>query len=227
MLTSLLENAPLLWYLGIAGALILTGCGLPIPEEGFIILAGIAAASGSVDPWGALAACLIGALIGDCVMYAIGYHFGHNLLRDHPRLTRFLRPEREARIERMIAMHGWKVLFMARFLVGLRSPVYLTAGILRMPFRRYLAIDAVCAAIVVSTFFGLSYLFADRVQAWWTKMQHAEVALTVAIVLGVAGVGLFFFLRHRRRLERIRVRKELRSLRLRASERTPETNSAG
>ena len=41
-----------------------------------ISAAGIAAASGRVDPWGALAACLVGALVGDCIMYAIGYHFG-------------------------------------------------------------------------------------------------------------------------------------------------------
>ena len=227
MLTTLLENAPVLYYVGIAGALILTGFGLPVPEEVFIIAAGIAAASGRVDPWGALAACLVGALVGDCIMYAIGYHFGHNLLRDHPWFTRYLKPEREARIERMIAMHGWKVLFMARFLAGLRSPVYLTAGILRMPFRRYLFIDSVCAAVVVSTFFGLSYLFADRVQAWWTELRHAELAVSVALIAAAVGVVLFFFLRHRRRLERIRVRKELRSLRLRANERRPETNSAG
>ena len=96
-----------------------------------------------------------------------------------------------------------------------------------MPFRRYLFIDSVCAAVVVSTFFGLSYLFADRVQTWWTELRHAEVAVSAAIIAGVAGVVLFFFLRHRRRLERIRVRKELRSLRLRANERSPETNSAG
>ncbi|HEY2841520.1 MAG TPA: VTT domain-containing protein, partial [Pirellulales bacterium] len=109
MLTTLLENTPVLYYVGIAGFLILTGCGLPVPEEVPIIGAGIAAASGKIDPWGGLAACLIGALIGDCIMYAIGYHFGHNLLRDRPWFTRYLKPEREARIERMITMHGWKV----------------------------------------------------------------------------------------------------------------------
>jgi len=227
MLNSFADFVPFLHYLWIVGALILTGCGLPIPEEIFIITAGITAASGALNPWGAMAACLVGALAGDCVMYAIGYHFGHGLLRDRPWFARYLKPEREARIERMIAQHGWKVLFVARFLAGLRSPVYITAGILRMPFRRYLLIDSICAAFVVATFFGLSYLFADRVQAWWTRLQHAEVAFTVTIVSAIAAVVLFFFMRHRRRLARIRVRKELRSLRLRASERGPETNSAG
>jgi len=96
-----------------------------------------------------------------------------------------------------------------------------------MPFRRYLFIDAVCAAVVVSTFFGLSYLFADRVQAWWTELRHAEVAVSVTVIAAAVGVVLFFFLRHRRRLERIRVRKETTLIAVAASERSPETNSAG
>ena len=50
----------------------------------------------------AFAACLVGAILGDIVMYAIGYHFGHNLLKDHPKLARFVRADREAKFEEMI-----------------------------------------------------------------------------------------------------------------------------
>ena len=76
-----------------------------------------------MNPWLALASCFVGALLGDCVMYSIGYHFGHGVLRDHPWFARFLKPEREAHIEEMISQHGWKIFLAARFLVGLRSPV--------------------------------------------------------------------------------------------------------
>jgi membrane protein DedA with SNARE-associated domain len=225
MLDFLLANVS---YVGIIVVLILTGAGLPIPEEVAIIAAGIASHSGHLDPWLALASCLIGALVGDCVMYALGYHFGHGMLREHRWFARYLRPERERHIEQMIAQHGPKVFFAARFLVGLRSPVYLTAGILRYPFRKFILIDAICASIVVTLFFGLSYLFADRILSWWQWIHDAELAVSVTVVAAIVGVVLFFYVRHRRRVERIRVRRELRSLRLRvhAPEGANDTNTA-
>jgi len=214
-------------YLGIIAVLVLTGSGLPVPEEVPIIIAGIASYHGQLNPWLALASCFVGALLGDCVMYAIGYHFGHNVLRDHPWFARFLKPEREAHIEEMLSQHGWKVFFLARFLVGLRSPVYLTAGILRISFRRFLIVDLFCAGIVICTFFGLSYVFAERITDWFQRIRNAEVAITVLIVAAVVGVILYFYLRRRRRRARIRIRRQSRSLRPGAAERAAERKTAG
>jgi membrane protein DedA with SNARE-associated domain len=214
-------------YLGIIVVLVLTGAGLPVPEEVPIIAAGVAAYYGQMNPWLALAACFVGALLGDCVMYSIGYHFGHNVLRDHPWFARFLRPEREAHLEEMINQHGWKVFLAARFLVGLRSPVYLTAGILRVPFRRFVLVDLFCAALVICTFFGLSYLFAERITGWIHRIRNAEMAITVLVAAAVVGVVLFFYVRHRRRVARIRTRRQLRSLRLAGTEPATERKNAG
>lgn len=194
-------------YLAVAGALILTGMGLPIPEEVFVISAGIAAHNGHLEPWLALAACLVGALIGDAVMYAIGYHFGHGLLRDRHWFARYMTPERERQVEEMIHKHGFKVFLTARFLVGVRSPVYVTAGILRMPFKRFVLVDSVCATLVVSLFFWLSYVFADAFERLWPLIQDAEVWLTCAVGIVIAGVVLYFIFRRRRRLHRIRLRR--------------------
>ncbi len=191
-------------YLGIIAILVFTGTGFPIPEEVPVMLAGIASHYGQLNPWLALAACLLGAVGGDCVMYAIGYHFGHNVLRDHPWFARFLKPDREAHIERMIHSHGVKVFFVARFLVGLRSPVFLTAGILRVPFRRFIVIDTVCAAIVVSFFFGLSFFFAAYIEELWKLIRNGQVTLTVVLVVAVAAVALLYFRRRWARHERVR-----------------------
>jgi membrane protein DedA with SNARE-associated domain len=214
-------------YLGIIAVLILTGAGLPVPEEVPIIAAGVASYYGQMNPWLALASCFVGALLGDCVMYSIGYHFGHNVLRDHPWCARFLKPEREAHLEDMINHHGWKVFLAARFLVGLRSPVYLTAGILRVPFRRFVLVDLFCAALVICTFFGLSYLFAERITGWFHGIRNAEVAITVLTLVAAVSIVLFFYVRHRRRLARIRIRRQLRSLRLGTAEAVAERKNAG
>jgi len=214
-------------YLGIILVLIGTGSGLPLPEEVPIIVAGVAAYHGQLNPWLALASCFVGALLGDCVMYSIGYHWGHRLLRDHPWMARFLKPEREAHIEEMINQHGWKVFFAARFLVGLRSPVYVTAGILRVPFRRFIVVDLFCAAIVICTFFGLSYYFAEHITGWFHNIRNAEVAISVIVVAAIASVVLYFYVRRRRRLARIRVRRQLRSLKIRTAEGGGERKTAG
>jgi len=152
-------------YLGIVVVLILTGSGLPLPEEVPIVAAGVASSVGSLNPWWAFLCCLIGAVAGDSVIYAIGYYFGYSLLTSHPRFAHLLHAEREAKIEEMIRRHGLKVFFFSRFMVGIRAPVYLTAGILRMSFRRFILIDAFCATAVVGLFFGLSYAYGDRVTA--------------------------------------------------------------
>src|SRR5690349_12116149 len=109
-------------YFGIALFLILTGCGLPIPEEVPILAAGVLSSNGKLEPWLAFASCLGGALIGDCVMYSIGHYFGHNLLKDHKWFAKLLSAEREEKFEFLIRRHGLKVLFVARFMVGVRSP---------------------------------------------------------------------------------------------------------
>src|SRR5580698_11039762 len=104
-------------YFGIVLVLLLTGCGLPLPEEVPIIAAGVASKMGTLNPWIALAACLAGALCGDSMLYLIGYHFGRNLVKAHPRLAHLLHAEHEAKMEEHINRYGMRVLFVARFLV--------------------------------------------------------------------------------------------------------------
>ncbi len=184
-------------YLGIIIVLILTGSGLPIPEEVPIIAAGIASSVGTLSPWGAFVSCIVGALLGDSVIYAIGYHFGHTLVIRHPRFAHLLHAEREARIEEMIRRHGLKVFFLTRFMVGIRAPVYLTAGILRMSFRRFVLIDAFCATAVVGLFFGLSYAYGEQLTG---LVRRSEIGFTVAVVVvGVCAVLSYFIWKHRRR----------------------------
>jgi membrane protein DedA with SNARE-associated domain len=183
-------------YLSIFLVLVLTGSGLPIPEEIPIATAGILSAVGNLNPWLAFVSCLLGAIIGDCVMYVIGYHFGRSVLREHPWFARFVTPEREIQIEQQFRLHGLKVFFVARFLVGLRSPVYLTAGILRVSFRRFFLIDLFCASIVVGTFFLLAYLFGETVVNW---AKRAELGFTIAVVLALIGVGIYFWWWHKKK----------------------------
>jgi membrane protein DedA with SNARE-associated domain len=188
-------------YLGIILILVLTGSGLPLPEEVVVIGAGIASSVGTLNPWWAFLSCLVGALAGDAVLYAIGYHFGHSLVIRHPRFAHLLHAEREAKIERMIRRHEVKVFFLSRFMVGVRAPVYLAAGVLRIPFHRFMIIDAFCATTVVGLFFGLSYAYGDRLTS---LIRQSEIWLTVTLAVA-AGAAVAFYLWKRRRRDANRI----------------------
>ncbi len=168
-------------YIAILVVLVLTGMGLPLPEEVPIVAAGVLSAHDHLNPWLALAVCIAGALLGDTASYWLGYHFGRGLLQRHRWWARVVTPERELRLERLIRAHGLKIFFTARFLIGIRSAIYLTAGILRISFVRFILIDAACAALIISVFFGLSYWFGEQVGHW---IRQGEWAITIAVVVG-------------------------------------------
>jgi len=195
-----MDGNPLAHYAWLTVAMILTGAGLPIPEEAFIITAGILAVQGTLNPLLAMSCLLFGAIVGDCVMYAIGYHFGHGLLRERSWWARLITPQREQQIEVKFQRHGLKVFFVARFLVGLRSPVYLTAGILRLSFKRFVMIDLICAAAVVGTFFWLTYFVGQQVPQ---LIHQVQVLLSIAAGIAVACVGFYLWQRHRRKVARL------------------------
>jgi membrane protein DedA with SNARE-associated domain len=199
MFDSLLESGS---YLGIFLFMVLTGCGLPLPEEVAIVFAGVQSAQGDLQTPPALAACLLGALVGDAAMYAIGRRFGHSLIRRHPKLAWLLHAEREEQFERAILRHGFKVLLAARFMIGIRGPVYLAAGAVRMPFRKFIFWDLFCATFVVSTFFALSYVLGTQLERDAIgRLVHDTELLITAIVLTVGAVVAFVALRrHRRKL---------------------------
>ena len=193
-------------YIGIIAVLVLTGTGLPIPEEVPVIAAGVLSANGQLDPGLAFFSCLLGALGGDCVMYWIGRHFGRNVVREHPWWAHFVKPEREAQLERTLKEHDIKVFFVARFLVGIRSPVYLAAGVLRMPFRRFIAIDMFCATTVIGVVFGLSHCFGGTIYRW---IRGAEYTLTGIVLIAIVVVAIIFYRRRRKKMFAAKLAEEL------------------
>ena len=186
-------------YFGIFVFLVLTGCGLPVPEEVAIVLAGVLSAQGKLLAGPALVACLTGALLGDCLIYAIGRRWGPSLLVAHPRFAKLLRADREKTFEEAVERHALKVLLAARFMVGIRGPVYLAAGAVRMPFRRFVMYDLLSVTIVVGGVFGLSYAYGDSVLQW---IRHAELTVTGAVLAAAAVLAIYLYRRHRRSASR-------------------------
>ena len=132
-------------------------------------------------------------------MYWLGRHFGRSILREQTWWAKIIHPEREAKIEQVIKNHGLKVLFSARFLVGIRAPVYVAAGILHLPYRRFILMDLLCATTVVGLFFSISYWFGEALTRW---IREAEYFATGLVALVVLGLVIYFWRRHRRKVRK-------------------------
>jgi membrane protein DedA with SNARE-associated domain len=184
-----------LGYLGIALILILGGLGLPIPEEAPIILAAVLTRNGKMYGPLALASCLIGVLLGDLVVYFLGFFYGEKVL-SLPLTRRLLTRQREAQIKGYFHRHGFKILVSGRFVPGFRTAAYLTAGILKLPTLKLLLTDLVAASLTTFLMFGLGYAFANQIQSGIREVQQW---VTVIVAAGVAIWLLIRFDKARRR----------------------------
>jgi membrane protein DedA with SNARE-associated domain len=182
-------------YVGIVLILILGGLGLPIPEEMPIIGAAILTRNGRMMALPALASCLGGVLLGDFVVYLLGYFYGEKVL-SFPLTRRFLTRQREAQIKGYFHRHGFKILVSGRLMPGFRTAAYLTAGILRLPTLKLLLTDLIAASLSTLLMFGLGFLFADPIQKGIHEVQQW------VMLLAASGIATWILYRYYRALRR-------------------------
>jgi membrane protein DedA with SNARE-associated domain len=172
-------------YLGVFLVLLAAGLGLPIPEEIPILAGGVLAHEGVVRWWLMLPMSVLGVLIGDVGLYWVGRHWGERVLAWRwVRLV--LSREREETLMAAYRHHGVKIVLTARHVMGLRAAAFLTAGIARVPFGRFLAADAAAAMISVPALFGLAFLFTDQLQQILAGVHRVERWVPILLLLGVA-----------------------------------------
>jgi membrane protein DedA with SNARE-associated domain len=199
------DSAALTIYLGVFAALVAAGVGFPMPEEIPIVTAGALAGHASQDPasslhwWILLPLCILGVVISDGLLYLAGRTFGMGLLR-FPLVARILPRERVQRVQRNFRKYGVLILLFARVLPGIRSPIFLTAGIMRLSWRRFLLADGIYAIPGVSLLFFLAYWFTDQFRDLVTEAEvevsRVRPLVILAGILGVAVYCLVKFLRH-------------------------------
>ncbi|HKI35509.1 MAG TPA: DedA family protein [Gemmataceae bacterium] len=186
----------MLWRFLVAfGLLVFGGIGLPpIPEEGVVVGAGAWVASSSeFGPlrWLILPVCIAGILCSDMLLYGIGHHWGARLI-EHRWLAQFLTPEKLERIQNNFHRYGIKILLFVRWIPGIRSPLFLTAGTMRLPVLRFLVADAIAAAAGHTLLFFLSYWFTDSFKDLFDKVEGDVNRLRpLLILLPILAVGIY------------------------------------
>lgn len=180
--------------------LVVAGDGIfPIlPGETAIVAAAVLAADGRLDLWLVILAGAAGAVAGDCTAYWLG-RAGHGPIRRT--VTRLAGAERLLAAERMVQRQGPALVFVGRFLPGIRIAINLSCGAGHMSFPRFLFFDVLGGIVWASQAALLGYFagkaFAD--QLW--------VAFVVAFGV-TALVGSFVALKERKRVRRERLEAE-------------------
>lgn len=189
-LTEFAQTGPMVAYLSIVGVLILTGFGLPVPEDVPIIVGGYLSGLGYANPWIMLPAIFLSIIGADAVVFVLGKRWGY-LVPKLPLLRRFLTEKRLAKTERALHKHGGKFIFVARFLPGLRTAAIFTAGLFKMPYWKFLLFDGSAALISVPTIFILSYVFAEHIDQVRHRISEGQTAAIVIMVLAIVGFVAF------------------------------------
>ncbi len=186
-------------YLGIYVVLLMASSGVPIPEEAPIVTAAVLSHYGVVRWWLAALVCYAGILSGDVILYAVGAHWGVRVLSWRA-VRLVLSPGREVQLAAAYRRHAAKTIFVARHMMGLRAAAFLTAGIARVPFWKFIGVDALAAALGLPVSFGLAYFFTDQISEMLADMHRIERWIGVAIVVLVVGALALVMWRKRRRL---------------------------
>lgn len=186
-------------YIAVFIALMICGAGLPLPEDITLVAGGVIAGLGYANVHAMFALAMFGVLLGDAAIFMLGHHYGARILQWRF-VARVLTPDRYAKVQEKFDRYGNRMLFFARFLPGMRTTIYLTAGTThRVSFLRFLLIDTLAALISVPFWVYLGFFGADN-HEWLVKWMHRGQSSLWVLVGIVVLIGLVLWWRHRRRV---------------------------
>jgi membrane protein DedA with SNARE-associated domain len=171
--------------------------GVPMPGETALVAAALYA--GSTHRIGILSVVTVAAtaaVVGDNLGYLIGRSIGLRLIVRYGRYVR-LDEGRLKMGQYLFLRHGGKIVFFGRFVALLRTFAALLAGANRMPWPRFLIMNALGGVSWAALFGGSAYLFGEKIKL--VAGPISLLLLTLAIALVVAGI--FFLRSHEKELE--------------------------
>ncbi|PYX82554.1 MAG: DedA family protein [Acidobacteria bacterium] len=172
-------------YWAVAVALLLENAGLPVPGETILLLASFLAYSEHRLrlPYIILIGT-VAATIGDNIGFAIGHYGGRRFLARYMRALHI-----SARVvhsgERIFRKYGSVTVFFARFVAGLRVIGGPLAGILRMPWKRFVLFNLLGAVLWVITISMVGFLFARHWQRFMPVFKRLDLAIAVVLALSI------------------------------------------
>ena len=152
--------------------LLLCGLGLPVPEDIVLVAAGALAETDGRNWMETSAIMYAGVMLGDSTIFFAGRYFGGKL-RTSLWFRRSFSEKKQAKVEALFdRYHSW-VLFVGRFLPGLRAPIFFTAGSTRVKYWKFFFFDGLAALISVPFFVWLGHWLWAKFSEDLTQFEHA------------------------------------------------------
>lgn len=187
-------------YLIVFFILIACGFGLPMPEDIVLFAAGLMAYYGGADVWIMIGVAFAGVMIGDSCVFIIGAKYGRRV-RKIGFVKRILPPKRMKMVRKKLHEQGNKVIFAARFMPGLRTPIFFSAGTLHLPFRVFFFFDGLAAMISVPAIVYAIYFFGDHVDRVIKVIKRLQFGVVGTILVIVVIVVLKTWWTHKKERE--------------------------
>lgn len=187
VLHSLIEFFSNYGYVAVFFVLLACGFGLPIPEDVTLVAGGVICGFfvEKLHLSTMLTVSLAGVILGDSVMFLLGRFLGPNV-KKLPLLKYIFTPRNYKKIQDKIDKYGAWILFIARFLPGLRAPIFVSVGISRKAsYLKFLLLDGSAALISVPIWVLAGYHFANDLDSLIAILKRSEKIIISAVVIFV------------------------------------------
>ena len=141
---------------------------------------------GTVAFWPAYGALLLGDILADLMWYAVGYHAAR------PFFARYghwfgTAPDVIEKVEQRFHHYHTKILIISKLTMGfgLAVPILTVAGMLRVPFIRYITINLIGGMIWVFLLMSIGYYFGN-VLDYAPKDFRVVIAILVPLLFFLA-----------------------------------------
>jgi membrane protein DedA with SNARE-associated domain len=189
-------------YLAVFGFLFIESFGAPVPGQTMLMAAGVFAGAGRLNVAGVAILGFFAAVAGDNVGYLIGHFGGRRLVLRFGRYI-FVTEKRLNKAEDFFRRHGGKIVGVARFVDGLRQLNGVVAGIAGMPWRRFLAFNALGAVAWVTVWTSVGYFAGGHLTAIYYGFHRYQTVLLAAVgAVILAALTRWLWRRRRQRTSR-------------------------
>lgn len=184
------------WMLGLSGfpgayayaltflLLVACGAGAPMNEDIVLLIASALTLRGAMEPVPLLVVGWFGVVGGDALIFHWGRRFGPGILRTRF-VARTIPPARYEQFRQRFQRWGPAYLFVVRFLPGVRTPLFFTAGTLRLSYRSLFLYDGLAALVhLPAVIFGVRFIGGRWQEAvpYLTQIQNVLLSGLAVIV---------------------------------------------
>ncbi|AEY87277.1 MULTISPECIES: DedA family protein [Streptomyces] len=184
-------------YWAVGAVVFVEDFGVPAPGETILLAAGVYAGTGRLNVAAVAVIAFVAAVAGDNLGYLIGRFGGRAFVHRWGRYV-FLTPKRFEAAEAFFTRHGGKIVTVARFVEGLRQANGVIAGTTGMHWRRFLAFNALGAALWVGLWTTLAYLAGSHITAIYDEIRRYQLYVLVAVAVLLAAFVVRHLVRRRR-----------------------------